>query len=246
MTQTIATEDKTHLDQPVSNPQSVSNDGPVIDFDYKPVPVFVPVTVFLGVSSAIALLAEFGLAICLVGIVTGIMALRKIRNSNGEYGGARLAKLGLTACVFFLIAGTTTHIYAYVTEVPEGHYRVNFPKDISEKQFRIVNGQRTLHPDVARYENQKIFIKGYMYNTRKQTGLADFILLKDNGKCCFGGNPKPYDMMHVKMQNGLTVDKLDGLVAVAGVLRCYPSVKDGEGAVYVIEATQAGRARTAH
>jgi hypothetical protein len=226
------------------SPRSATPPGDVPPgFDFKPVPVLVPVTLFLGIASSFALLAEIGVVICVVGVAVGTLTLWKLRRSGGEFGGHRLATTGLVASAFFFFAGIATHVYAYATEVPEGHYRVNFSKDISDKQFETVNGQRQLHPAVAPLEGQKIYIKGYMWNTKIQTGLVEFILLKDNGKCCFGGNPKPYDMMHIILKDGLTIDKMDGLVSVAGTLKC--DVTSGH-AVYVVEATQAGRARTTH
>lgn len=213
-------------------------------FDYKPVPVLAPIALALGLASGFALLAEIGIGICIAGIVVGWLALRTVRKADGAYGGLRIAAIGLTASVFFLISGLATHIYAYATEVPEGHYRVNFSRDISDKKFVTIDGKRKLHEDVERYNGQKIFIKGFMYNTKKSNGLSDFILLKDNGQCCFGGDPKPYDMMHVKLQDGLTVNRIDGLVSVAGVLKCRPQAT--EGAVYVVEATLVEPARTSH
>ncbi len=210
-------------------------------FDYKPVPVMAPIALVLGLASAFALLAEIGLAVCLAGIIVSILAIMSVRRGGGAYGGSGIATIGLAASAFFLVAGSATHIYAYATEVPDGYYRVNFSRDISDKQFVFVDGKRQLHKDVAPYDGQKIFIKGYMWNTNKVTGISDFILLKDNGQCCFGGDPKPYDMMHVKLKNGMTVGKIEGLVSVAGVLKCQPNAK--EGAVYFLEVDKKAKDR---
>jgi len=222
---------------PPTTPDAVSQ------FEYKPVPIYAPVAAVIGVISAGALLFEFFVLIAFFGIFIGAFAMWRIRQSNGTLGGAVWARIGLFASVICFFGGITAHAYAYATELPEGHIRVNFSRDISARQFVISNGVRELHPAVAPLKNQKIFIKGYMYNTQKQTGLEDFVLLKDNGQCCFGGAPKLYDMMVVKMPPGKTVDKIDGLVSVAGTLKCYPHSTD---AVYVIDASYVARARTSH
>lgn len=219
-------------------PSGISPEGE--SFGYHSVPVTAPLGFFLGLASGLSLLAAVALPVCLAGAIVSWIALRKIRGAGGELGGAALAKIGLAASLLFFVAGLGTHSYAYATEVPQGYRRVNFNRDISRKQFVFKDGLRELHPDVVPLKDQKIYIKGYMWNVRKQNDLSDFILLKDNGKCCFGGNPKPYDMMQVVMKNGKTIGALDGLIAVAGTLRCHPE----QPTVYVLEATLVERART--
>jgi hypothetical protein len=213
------------------------------DFDYKPVPPYAPLAAVIAIVSATALYAEIVVLLALAGMFVGGFAVLRIRKANGALGGKNWARIGLFGSTIFFFTGIATHTYAYMTEVPEGHLRVSFSRDISAKQFAYVNGVRELHPDVAPLDGKKIFIKGFMWNTQKQTGLEDFVLLKDNGKCCFGGAPKPYDMMVVKMKNGKTVNKLAGLVSVAGTLKCYPQ---SSTAVYILEATYVARARTSH
>ncbi|MEZ6045489.1 MAG: hypothetical protein R3C11_07885 [Planctomycetaceae bacterium] len=223
----------------------VSQDEQLNDFDYKPIPMTAAVAVALAVFSLSAFLALIGIAIALIGTIVGIVALRTIKKGDGAYSGAGLAKLGLYGSAACFVFGITSHAYAYATEVPEGHLRVHFSNDISRKQFAAdAAGRRIIPPEVAdNLVDQKVFLKGYMWNTNMGQGLKSFILLKDNGKCCFGGDPAPYDNMEVKMQDGLTVDYRQGLVSVAGTLRAYPDAPAGKP-VYVLEATQFGRAKT--
>lgn len=221
-----------------SGGRAVLPDG---EFDYKPVPLLAPVSFFFAMTSGLALYTEIALPLCVFAFVLAWFARRTIKRAEGELGGGRLTGVALVASLLFFIGGIGTFAYAYSTEVPPGYLRVNFPRDISAKQFVYRNGVRELHPDVAPLDGKKIYIKGWMYNTRSQVGLDHFILLKDNGKCCFGGNPKPYDMIEVRMKPGLRVDRLDGMVAVAGVLHCRPQAA---GAVYRMEATLVEPART--
>ena len=234
-----ATRPETEQNQPTT-PDVVSQ------FEYKPVPIYAPVAAVIGVISGGAMQFEFFVLIAFFGIFIGAFAMWRIRQSSGTLGGAVWARIGLFASVICFFGGITTHAYAYATEVPEGHIRVNFSRDISKRQFIDSNGVRELHPAVAPLKDQKIFIKGYMYNTQKQTGLEDFVLLKDNGQCCFGGAPKLYDMMIVKLPPGKTVDKIEGLISVSGTLRCTPH---SPHVVYMIEANYGSsvvRARTSH
>ena len=89
--------------------------------------------------------------------------------------------------------------YDYKHEVPEGYLRVHFPKEVAEKQFVFFGGRRKLHPDVAPLVGKKVYLKGFMYATQATEGLRQFILLKDNGECCFGGKPKSHDYIIVTL-----------------------------------------------
>jgi hypothetical protein len=82
-----------------------------------------------------------------------------------------------------------------------------------------------------------------MWNRGKENGLTSFVLLKDNGKCCFGGDPAKWDMILVIMEPGETVDYIPGLVSVGGTLRANPNAGLA-AAVYTIEGTHFERART--
>ena len=213
------------------------------EFDYRPVPVLAPVSLVLGLCSAIALFAAFGVIIAFIGAVLGGICLLKIRRANGTLGGGLLSMSGLVLSSIFFVSGIGVHSYSYATELPEGYIRVNFPNDISRKQFVIENGRRQIHPDVKPLVDQKIFLKGYMWNRGKENGLTAFVLLKDNGKCCFGGDPAAWDMILVMMEPGETVDYILGLVSVGGTLRANPNAGFG-AAVYTIEAPHFERART--
>ena len=145
--------------------------------------------------------------------------------------------------VVLLFGGSALHAHAYATEVPEGFERHNFPREISDKQFIFEDGQRKIHPEVEPLLNKPIFIKGWMYQQLKTSDITEFVLLKDSGECCFGGNPKPYDMIQVNMAEGVTADGYTSMIYVAGTLTADPSVDEGQ-AVYTMEVTHCGLAKT--
>jgi hypothetical protein len=123
--------------------------------------------------------------------------------------------------------------------VPEGYERVSFPwLSKQPPEFRD-DGDFNIAPDVAALDGKPIFIKGYMYPTRQKTGIQEFVLVKDTGQCCFGGNPKLTDMIVVKFQDGMTVDhKEQTLVAVAGTFHAKNIRQSGElAAIYSIDGT---------
>ncbi len=52
----------------------------------------------------------------------------------------------------------------------------------------------------------RIRIRGFMYPPFQQTGYEFFMLARDNQICCFGKNPKIYDLFPVVMRDGVTAD----------------------------------------
>ena len=191
----------------------------VNEFNYRPVPVLAPVSLFLGVCAILSLFSLLGVAIGLLGSILGALCLRQIRRAEGGLSGKPLALIGFLLSLGFFVSGSTLHAYTIATEVPEGYRRVNFTFDISKKGFVTTNGVGDFHPEVKALNNEKIFVKGYMYPTGQTEDLTSFLLVKDNQQCCFGGQPALTDMIYVEMQDGKTVNYSQSLMAVAGVFR---------------------------
>jgi hypothetical protein len=219
--------------------RDVSHD-PNDEFAYRPVPAMAPISLFLAFCSLAGFLAIPCLAIGGVGIATGAIALWQIWRSDGEFGGKLVAWLGTGLSLLVVIAACGFHAYAYVTELPEGYQRVNFG-EISKYPAPAINadGTATVAKEVAALDGQPIYIKGYMYPTKQMHNLSEFVLVKDTGQCCFGGQPKLTDMIVVKFEEGMTVNHREQqLVGVGGVFRAVsPSKSAGLNAFYVLEGT---------
>ncbi|MGQ0633834.1 MAG: DUF3299 domain-containing protein [Planctomycetaceae bacterium] len=216
-------------------PETASPD----EFDYHPIPPLAPIALFLGVCASAGLLVIPGLAIGVVGFAAGAICAWQIRRSDGELGGRWLARLGCALSAVFLVSGIVWHSYVYATEVPEGYERVSFPA-LSKQMPEIKDdGSIDVPAEVAALDGKPIFIKGYMYPTRQKTGIQEFVLVKDTGQCCFGGNPKLTDMIVVQFQDGMTVDHREQtLVAVAGTFHAKSIRQSGElTAIYSIDGT---------
>lgn len=215
---------------------------PADEFAYRPVPPLAPISLFLGICALSGFLGIPCLAIGIVGLIMGAIALWQIRRSDGEMGGKVVARLGTGLSVALFFAASGYHAYAYVTELPEGYLRVSFP-ELSKYQPIITEeeGQQKVRfaPEVAELDGKPIYIKGYMYPTRQRFELSEFVLVKDTGQCCFGGQPKITDMIVVKYRNGMTVNHREQqLVGIGGVFRAsVPEKSDAGAAIYTIEGT---------
>lgn len=169
------------------------------DFDYVPVSPWAPLSLVAGVVSLTALLNLFGLYLALFGLLVGLAAVLRIRSSLGAVKGQPMAAAGLLLASLSVVGGGYRTAHAYRHEVPDGFRRVHFPKEIAELQFVYINGKRKIPAEVAELVGKKVYLKGFMWATQDTEGLTRFILLKDNGECCFGGRPKSHDFITVTL-----------------------------------------------
>ena len=72
---------------------------------------------------------------------------------------------------------------------------------------------------VRELERQRVRIRGYILPSFQQTGLTQFVLVRDNQECCFGPGAALHDCVVVRMQPGTTADFSIRPVAVAGTFR---------------------------
>lgn len=214
------------------------------DFQYTSTSPWAPLALVMGIASFTALTNNvFGLVLAFIAMVIGLVSVIRIRGERDIYSGFGMALCGLLLSTSCLVAGSYKLHYDYHHEVPEGYLRVNFPNEISEHEFVYFGSSRRLHEKVAPLVGEKVFLKGYMYNLQKFEGLKEFVFLKDNGECCFGGEPKPFDMMLVSMPEGKTTKAYQGMIAVSGVLEADVTAGEGEP-VYTIVADSVEEART--
>ncbi len=225
---------------------SVARPVELNEFEYRPMTPLAPITMVAGVCGSIALLGLVGIAIALAGVMTGLLALWQIRNSNGTLGGRKLTLIGMTLSIVFLFSGIVQQVYSFATEVPEGHIKLNFTHDISKMPFVYKDEGFVIAPEVQQYDGKPIFVKGYMYPTKQTEGITQFILVRDSGTCCFGGQPPVTDMILVQMQKGKAVKYRVGLVAVAGTFKTKSPAEGGDlKPVYELEGTHCEVSRSA-
>jgi hypothetical protein len=134
-----------------------------------------------------------------VALALGIVAERTIRRYPSEYTGARLARTGLVGGLLMLVAGSVSAAFTYSSEVPDGYARTGF----WELQPDPDEPQLPFSPNAFKLSGKPIFIKGYMHPGVASMGKVNhFILVPDMGTCCFGGQPKPTDMIEVYVKEG--------------------------------------------
>ncbi len=172
----------------------------------------------LGLASVLALFDWSLLAVPVVGILLSLYSARQVRLRQAELTGGTLARAGLALSLGFLIVGASYLSYEYATEVPEGALRISYD-DLApdpEKPSELL-------PESAKeLDGKRVFIKGYVYPSKDMFGIREFVLCRDKGDCCFGGNPKLTDRIQVTLEGPLRLEYAPKLFRVAGVFRVEP------------------------
>lgn len=189
---------------------------------YRALSAMAVVSGVVGLLSVTALLDWTLCVLPVVGIVIGAMALKRIRSNPGEYTGELFALAGSVLSMAFLAGGISWHSYVYATEVPPDHERINYdmlqPDPLASNQI--------VPPSAEKLDGKKVFIKGYVYQPNNGgvfTGLKEFVLVRDKGQCCFGGDPKLTDMILVKLKGKLTAEFNMRVIKLAGVFHVSPA-----------------------
>lgn len=72
---------------------------------------------------------------------------------------------------------------------------------------------------VTALDGRRVRIRGYILPSFQQSGLTQFVLVRDNQECCFGPGAALHDCVVVRMQPGRTATFSIRPVAVAGTFR---------------------------
>lgn len=75
-----------------------------------------------------------------------------------------------------------------------------------------------LTPEIEALNKQEIRIRGYILpaSVFKQTGIEEFVLVRDNMECCFGPGAMLYDCIIIQMEKGKSANFTTRPIAVKG------------------------------
>jgi hypothetical protein len=201
---------------------------------YKALSATAVASLVLGLASAFAALDWMLLIVPVLGILLGLLAMRQVKARASELTGGKLARSGVIFSVVFLIASFSFLSYEHATEVPKDHERISY----DELQPDPDNPSEVLPPSATELDRHKVFIKGYVYPSKDMIGIRQFVLCRDKGDCCFGGNPKLTDRILVNLTGDLQLQYTPKQYRVAGTFHVEPGRVDGlgGGVVYRLDA----------
>jgi hypothetical protein len=173
----------------------------------------------VAVLSPLVLIGWSFAAVPVVGLVLAAAALGDISRRPTAVAGRGLALAALAGSGISLVGGLAYLATVYAAELPEGFARLNYA------MLQPLPGDPpTAVPDSAREMNGRdVLLKGYMYPGSKQRGITEFLLCRDQGDCCFGGQPKITDRVLVRLSDPKGVDFTQRLVKIAGRFRIEPA-----------------------
>ena len=97
-----------------------------------------------------------------------------------------------------------------------------------------------LTPRVRELERQRVRIRGYILPSFQQSGLTQFVLVRDNQECCFGPGAALHDCVVVRMRPGRSAEFSIRPVAVEGLFR-VDELRGPDGrhlAIYALDGEQ--------
>ena len=189
-----------------------------VGVQYRALSTMAVMSLVLGLLSASAGLAWSLGAIPALGILTGALAWYRIRSNPSELTGTLFAQLGVGLSVLFWGSGWGWLAYEYATEVPDGYLRISYT------QLQPEHSGQLFPPSALDLDGKQVFIKGYVYPGAQTKGIRQFVLVRDNGTCCFGGPaPKTTDMIEVTLQDPLRLEYSTRMRKLGGILRVQPS-----------------------
>lgn len=156
----------------------------------------------------------------------------QIRASKGETYGLPATNVGWWGGLASLLLGWSYAGFVYATEVPEGYERIQY------SQLKVYEGTQQIPPEAMALNGKKVFIKGFVYPGNENTGIRQFILCRDNGDCCFGGQPPLSDMIQVTLADTQRLTFATHQFKVYGVFRIEPTAtvhKDLAGVLYHLD-----------
>jgi len=176
-------------------------------------------------------------AIPVLGLMLGIIAIRDITRRPQVLTGTPLALAAVVISTLALAGGLTWRSVVYARELPPGFARLGY----TSLQPAEGDPPGAVSEEALAHDGRDVLLKGYMYPGKQQAGIRQFLLVRDQGDCCFGGNPKITDRVLVSLSAPVGITFTPRLMKIAGRFRVRPvgfaAGADG-GVLYHLEDAQ--------
>jgi hypothetical protein len=114
------------------------------------------------------------------------------------------------AAFLFLFAGASVAIAETPRSITFDDIKFEMKKGDEFKESMLTDGIRKL-------ADKSISIRGYILPSFQQSGITQFVLVRDNLECCFGPGAALYDCIIVEMAEGASTSFTVRPVTVDGV-----------------------------
>lgn len=172
-----------------------------------------------------------------LGMVLGGVALRDIARRPAALSGRPLAGAAILVSFLALVGGLARLASVYAAELPAGFARLSY----AELQPLPGDPPTAVPESALAADGRDVLLKGYMYPGKQTHGIRQFLLVRDQGDCCFGGNPKITDRVLVTLAGPPGIEFTPRLVKIAGRFHVRPAGAPelGGGVLYHLEDARA-------
>jgi hypothetical protein len=119
----------------------------------------------------------------------------------------------------WLLTGLVLASYAHAADTSFKDITFDDIKLELEKDEKFIRDKH-LTEKVDKLQGQKIRIRGWIHpSVFTQTGIKQFVLVRDNQECCFGPGAALHDCIFVQMEEGTSTDFTTRPIAVEGVFK---------------------------
>lgn len=194
-------------------------------------------SLILGFLSILTIVSGIFVIFPIMGIVLGILAIRKILGASEELSGLGISSAGVALSVLFALVGIAYQIHVSSFDVPLGYREIDFTK-LSANPVTGKMSEEILDLAYTRDENNRIvplrpqfdaqgnvippppvFLEGYMFPTKNMSGIDFFMLVPSLEQGKFGTMTRsPTEMVEVNLLGGLSVPYRTSPVRVGGLL----------------------------
>lgn len=213
--------------------EAVAEAEPAPERKYRAVNPFAVASFVFGVLSVLTVLHWAMGAVPAAGATLAWLAFNRYRRNPEDQTGIAFARWGLGLSLGLGIVGYCYLIYAWHTEAPPGYQKISF------KDLQPTNAEERV-PVTAEKEldKRRVYIHGYIFRTRQQSDIKDFVLTEDKGCAFCGVQPKPTQLIRVRLQTSVGIDYTTRLIGVGGELTVDTNLTDRSmgGLYYRIDA----------
>lgn len=205
--------------------------------DYKSLTASSIASLICGLLSIFTVVEWIFAIFPILGILFGVLAIRKILKASDVLGGLGFASAGVALSILFSVIGFSTLYYNSLFSVPLGYEVIDFEK-LTPTDLRTgrIPDEIVALARLTQTEGQRIFIEGYMYQTRKMTDIDNFVLVPYLEQSKFAApTRKSTEMIEVSLQGELRATYRTSPVRVGGILYINENHKPGQPA-YRIDA----------
>lgn len=201
--------------------------------DYRAISGVAIAAAALAVAAPLAFFDWWLAVVPVLGMVLGSVALRDIARRPTALTGRPLAWAAIAASGIALGGGLTRLATTYAAELPPGFMRLSY----AELQPLPGDPPAAVPETALAADGRDVLLKGYMFPGSQSHGIRQFLLVRDQGDCCFGGNPKLTDRVLVTLAEPAGMAFTPRLVKIAGRFSVRPAGAPdaGGGVLYHLE-----------